>query len=151
MWAWLGAMVALAAGALGFTVLKPDGAPPPPGGPVSAAEVRRLANSFATAYAREDATRLARLLTSDAERVTPRDRQTGRAAVVGEYKRQFQSNLTTGFALEQLQAAGGRTGRATAHYKATYQGVAASTGTMTWVVIRDRGRPRIVLIKALPN
>jgi ketosteroid isomerase-like protein len=151
MWAWLSAMAALGAGALAFTVLKPDGAAAPPGGPVSAAEVRRLANSFASAYAKEDAARLARLLTADAKRVTPNDRQTGRAEVVGEYQRQFQGNRTTGFRLDQLRADGGRAGRATARYKATYQGAAASTGTMTWVVIRDRGRPRIILIKALPS
>jgi ketosteroid isomerase-like protein len=143
-------MVALAAGALAFAVLKPDGAPPPPGGPVSATEVRRLARSFADAYAKEDAARLVRLLTSDAERVTPRDRQSGRTQVVGEYQRQFDGNQTTGFELQDLRADGGRTGRATARYTATYQGAPPSTGTMTWVVIRDRGRPRIVLIKALP-
>jgi ketosteroid isomerase-like protein len=117
---------------------------------VSPAEVKRLANSFATAYKKEDDARLERLLTSDAQRVTPRDRQRGRTAVVAEYRRQFNGNRTTDFQLANLQATGGRTGRATARYTATYAGATSATGTMTWVVIRDRGRPRIILIKTEP-
>ena len=111
----------------------------------------RLANAFAAAYKTENATRLERLLTSDAQRVTPRDRQNGRAAVVAEYRRQFNGNRTTGFQLENLKAAGGPTGRASAHYTATYAGATSATGTMTWVVINDRGRPRIILIKTEPT
>jgi ketosteroid isomerase-like protein len=118
---------------------------------VSASEVSRLANSFADAYAKEDGARLSRLLTSDAQRVTPTDRQRGRANVVAEYRRQFAGNATTGFRLQDLEAQGGSTGRATARYTATYQGAAPSTGTMTWIVVNDRGRPRILLIKTQPS
>jgi len=70
---------------------------------------------------------------------------------VGEYRRQFAANVTTGFRLQDVQAQGGGTGRATARYTATYQGSASSTGTMTWIVINDRGRPRIMLIKTQPG
>jgi serine/threonine-protein kinase len=151
MWAWAAALAAAGAAAIAFVALAPGDSATPPGGPVSALEVERLAGSFAQAYAKEDEARLARLLTSDAQRVTPRDRQRGRTDVVAEYKRQFDGNRTTDFRLAGLQAAGGSTGRATARYTAVYQGAAPSTGTMTWIVIRDRGRPRIILIKAQPS
>lgn len=150
--AWAAALVAAGAAAIAFVALAPgNDAPTPPGEPVSSAEVARLANSFAAAYKTENASRLERLLTSDAQRVTPRDRQNGRAAVVAEYRRQFNGNRTTGFQLENLKAAGGPTGRATARYTATYAGATSATGTMTWVVINDRGRPRIILIKTEPT
>ena len=151
MWAWASALVAAAVAAIAFVALAPGADAPPPGEPVSSAEVKRLANSFAAAYAKEDDARLERLLTSDAQRVTPGDRQKGRNAVVAEYRRQFNGNRTTGFQLEGLEADGGRTGRATAHYTATYSGATSATGTMTWIVIRDRGRPRIILIKTEPT
>jgi ketosteroid isomerase-like protein len=150
-WAWMAALVAAAAAAIAFVALAPGAdEATPPGEPVSSAEVKRLANSFAAAYKKEDDARLERLLTSDAQRVTPRDRQKGRSAVVAEYRRQFNGNRTTDFQLENLQAAGGRTGRATARYTASYAGATSATGTMTWIVIRDRGRPRIILIKTEP-
>jgi ketosteroid isomerase-like protein len=151
VWAWVVAVAAAGAAAIAFVALAPGAQAPPPGEPVSSAEVKRLANSFAAAYAKEDAARLERLLTSDVQRVTPRDRQNGRSAVVAEYTRQFDGNRTTGFKLEDLEAAGGRTGRATAHYTAIYGDSASSSGQMTWIVIRDRGRPRIILIKTEPT
>jgi ketosteroid isomerase-like protein len=145
------ATVGLAAAALAFVVLAPGGAAPAPGEPVSASDVERLANAFADAYAKEDGARLSRLLTSDAQRVTPRDRQRGRAAVSAEYQRQFNGNATTAFQLQGLKADGGAAGRATAHFTASYQGAAPATGALTLVVINDRGRPRIVLIKTQPG
>src|SRR5262249_56398375 len=106
--AWVVALVAAGSAAIAFVALAPgEDAPPPPGEPVSSAQVARLANSFAAAYKTEDAARLERLLTSDAQRVTPRDRQKGRAAVVAEYRRQFEGNRTTDFQLEDLKSAGG--------------------------------------------
>jgi serine/threonine-protein kinase len=149
--AWIAAPVALAAAALAYVAVAPRGGSAAPGDPVSASQVSRLAYAFADAYKNEDGARLSRLLTSDAQRVTPTDRQRGRANVVGEYRRQFAANVTTGFRLQDVKAQGGGTGRATARYTATYQGSAASTGTMTWIVINDRGRPRIMLIKTQPG
>jgi serine/threonine-protein kinase len=149
--AWFAAVVAAGAAAIAFVALAPGPDAPPPGEPVSSAEVERLANSFAAAYKSEDAARMERLFTSDVQRVTARDRQKGRAAVVAEYQRQFNGNRTTGFKLDGLEAAGGRTGRATAHYTASYAGATSASGTMTWIVIRDRGRPRIILIKTEPT
>jgi hypothetical protein len=149
--AWIAALVAAGAAAIAFVALSPRDSPPPPGEPVSSADVKRLANAFAASYADEDQARLSRLLTSDAQRVTPQDRQRGRTNVVAEYKRQFDGNRTTDFKLDGLEAHGGRTGRATAHYTATYAGASPSTGTMTWIVVSDRGRPRIALIKTQPS
>ena len=124
---------------------------PPPGDPVSASEVRRLANSFASAYAAEDERRISRLLTSDAQRMSPTDGQSGRAAVVAAYHGQFARNQTTGFTISGLEAEGGPSGRATARYRASYKGKSDTTGTMIWIVIRERGRPRITLITARPD
>jgi serine/threonine-protein kinase len=151
MWAWVAATVGLAGAALAFAVLSPADAPVPPGEPVSASDVARLANAFADAYAKEDGARLTRLLTSDAQRVTPRDRQRGRAGVVAEYQRQFDGNATTGFKLSDLKTDGGPAGRATARFTASYEGASPATGAITLIVIRDRGRPRIVLIKTQPS
>ena len=153
IWAWLAAAGALAAAALALVFVAPGGsdAPPPPGSPVTESEVTRLANSFAAAYAAEDSARISRLLTSDAQRVFPANRQSGRAAVVAAYKSQFAGQTTKGFELSDLKATGGPVGRATAHYRASYAGAPDTTGTMTWNVIRDHGKPRIMLITARPD
>src|SRR4051794_31868367 len=96
-WLWLAGAGALAAAAVAIAVAPGGGADvTPPGASVSEAEVSRLANSFADAYADEDAARIARLLTSDAKWVSPRGREDGRAAVVAHYKSQFAGQATTG-------------------------------------------------------
>jgi serine/threonine-protein kinase len=151
LWTWASGIVAIAAGVLALAVVPGGAGTPPPGDPVSASEVRRMANSFASAYAEENEQRISRLLTSDAQRVSPANGQTGRAAVVAAYHGQFAGNQTTGFKLADLQAEGGPSGRATARYRATYKGEPDTTGTMTWIVIRERGRPRITLISARPD
>ena len=150
LWA---AMVAVAAfsAALAILVLRDGGAPPAPGGSLSSSEVERLARSFARAYATEDPARMSKLLTSDAQRVTPADRQSGRPAVLAAYKAQFTQNETTGFELGDLQSDGGPAARATARYRATYRGSADTTGTITFDAIRERGKPKIVMILARPD
>jgi serine/threonine-protein kinase len=150
LWAFVAATLALAAAAVGVALL-PDGGTPPPGGPVSAAEVTRLANAFSSAYADENAARIGRLLTSDAQRVLPGDRQEGRAEVVAAYREQFKGSRTTAFELSDLEADGGAAGRATARYRARFAGAPDATGTITWNVIRERGRPRIAQIAARPD
>ena len=151
LWAWISGVVAIAAAALAIAVVPGGAGTPPPGEPVSEGEVRRLANSFASAYADEDEARIARLLTSDAQRVSPTDRQRGRDQVVAAYKSQFARNRTLAFELSDLSAEGGPSGRATARYRVRYQGVGATTGTMTWTVINERGRPRITMIMFRPG
>ncbi len=145
-WLFLGSASVLAAGALALAVVPGGADVPPPGAPVTDAEVERLANSFADAYADEDAARIARLLTSDAKRVSPTDRQEGKTAVLAAYRAQFAASRISNFDLSDLKASGGPAGRATAHYK-----TGATTGTMTWNVIRDHGKPRISQIALVPD
>ena len=68
-WAW---RVALAAGAIGVAAIPSGGDDvPPPGSPVSEAEVERLARSFAARVRDEDAARHPRIITSDAAARAP--------------------------------------------------------------------------------
>jgi ketosteroid isomerase-like protein len=122
-----------------------------PGAPVARGEVSALARAFAAAFAREDAGALQRILARDAERVLPGARQRGRVAVLRAYRGQFADSDTRTFTLEGLQAEGGGAGRATARYRATYAGEADVTGTITFGVRRERGRPRIALVAATPD
>src|SRR4051794_32413696 len=145
-WLFLGGASVLAAGAIAFAAFPAGDDTLPPGAPVSDSEVQRLANSFAAAYADEDSARISRLVTSDVQRVSPSDRQSGRTSVVAAYKAQFARNQISNFDLSQLETSGGSVGRATAHYK-----TGGVTGRMTWDVIREHGRPRISLIALMPD
>jgi serine/threonine-protein kinase len=148
------AAVLAGAGAIAFAVTEVTGAGGDvdpnllPGAPVADGEVERLVHEFADAYREEDAGRLGRLLTRDAERVVPGARQEGRAEVVGSYKSQFADSDTRSFEIEDLEATGGETGRASGRYVATYGDDPDVTGTITFGVLRDRGTPRIALISA---
>jgi hypothetical protein len=136
---------------VGALLLAPGGAVDAgrlPGAPVTDGEVETLAESFARAYGDENGAALGRLLTRDVERVVPGARQTGRAAVLKAYRRQFADSDTRGFELSDVTATGGATGRAGALYRATYRGEPAITGTIVFNVVRDRGTPRIALITA---
>jgi ketosteroid isomerase-like protein len=113
---------------------------------VSEAEVERLANSFAAAYADENSARIGRIITSDAQRVQPDNRQEGRADVVAAYDEQFASNTITDFELSNLEIEGGPVGRATATYR-----TGSTTGTITFDVIREKGKPRIMLVSTVPD
>ena len=119
--------------------------------PVSSSEVERLAKSFASAYGDEDAARISRLLTADVQRTSPDDSQTGRRAVVAAYESQFARNAIKDFKLGDVAAEGGPSGRATAHYTVTYDRAKPTPGQMTWIVINDKGRPRISLIAFRPD
>jgi serine/threonine-protein kinase len=146
-WAWLSGVGAIAAGVVALAVVPGGAETPEPGAPVSAGDVQRMARSFASAYGDENLNRLQRLLTSDAQRTSPDDTQQGRQAVVAAYKSQFAKRRITDFEIgDDLKASGGASGRATAHYTVTYDGAPATKGQMTWIVISDKGRPRIALI-----
>jgi len=151
LWAWAGGFVAAVAAVMAIAVVPGGAGTPAPGEPVSEGEVRRMANSFASAYADEDAARISRLLTSDAQRIFPTDHQRGRTEVVSAYRSQFVGQRTTGFELSDLKVDSGPAGRATARYRVSYEGRRDTTGTMTWAVINERGRPRISLIMAVPD
>ena len=148
-----GVALAAAAGAAAVAVGTGDGidAAARPGAPVARGEVAALARAFAAAYAAENAAALQRILSRDAERVLPNSRQQGRAAVVAAYRGQFDGSETRDFQLEDLRAAGGGTGRATARYRVRYRGESDVTGTIILGVRRERGTPRIALVAATPD
>jgi hypothetical protein len=150
-WAWVSGVGAIAAGAVAIGVVPGGADTPQPGEPVSSGDVERMAKSFASAYGEEDATRISRLLTSDAQRTSPSDSQVGRRTVVAAYKSQFAANTITGMDLDDLSTDGGPSGRASAKYTITYKGAKPTTGRMTWIVISDKGRPRIALIAFRPD
>jgi hypothetical protein len=120
-------------------------------GALTAAEVRDAARSFATAYAHEDDAALRRLLTSGVRRYGTTDVQRGRAAVVGEYHRQFASSDVQDYALTGLEATGGRVGRAAGRYVVTRRGSGAITGRLVLGVVRRDGRAEIDLIATEPR
>jgi len=151
LWAWVSGVVAIAAAAVAIALVPSGADTPQPGEPVSSGEVERLAKSFASAYGDEDAARISRLLTADVQRTSPDDGQTGRRAVVAAYESQFARNAIKDFKLEGLSADGGPSGRATAHYTVVYDGAKRTPGQMTWIVINDKGRPRISLIAFRPD
>jgi ketosteroid isomerase-like protein len=122
-----------------------------PTGPVSAEEVRDVVGRFARAYEREDATALGRTLTADVERVFPGDRQEGRAQVVSAYKTQFASSAVQRYALTIDDAVAGDVGRATGTYRVERRGEPAFGGSITFSVVREKGKPRIALIAAKPS
>jgi len=66
--------------------------------------------------------------------------------VVAAYESQFARNHVKNFDLSGLDAAGGPAGRATARYR-----TGQTTGTMTWTVIREKGKPRITMVTADPD
>ncbi|WP_157592686.1 serine/threonine-protein kinase [Solirubrobacter soli] len=149
--AWASGVGAIAAGVVALGVVPGGADTPEPGAPVSSGDVERMAKSFASAYGDEDAPRISRLLTSDAQRTSPTDSQVGRRTVVAAYESQFNDNAITGMELDGLSGEGGASGRATAKYKISYKGAKPTTGQMTWIVIRDKGRPRISLIAFRPD
>ena len=130
LWAWGSGAFAIAAAVVAIAVVPGGAETPQPGEPVSSGEVERMANSFASAYGDEDAARISRLLTSDAQRVARRTARVGRRG--GRRRLQGPVRATTrstGFELDDLAAEGGPSGRATARYTVTYDGQKPTTGT----------------------
>ncbi len=120
-------------------------------GPMSEDDVRAAAERFAEAYANEDAEALRRALTTDVKRVTPGDEQIGRQAVVAEYRRQFAGTEVRDYRFEDLDAQGGRAGRAEGRYVVTRAGGSPIQGDIVLGVRRENGRARVALIAAEPR
>jgi hypothetical protein len=118
--------------------------------PLSESDVRDVAEDFAEAYEAEDGAALRRTLTPGVQRVLPSGVARGRARVVGEYERQFRSQDTRGYELEDVEARGGRVGRASGAYRVDRKGGDAIEGRIVFGVVRDRGQPRIALIAVTP-
>ena len=97
------------------------------------------------AYATRTPARMSRLLTSDAQRVSParppeRPRRRRRRLPGAS----SPATSTTGFELGDLEAAGGARGPRDRALPGHLRGRRDTTGTMTWDVIRERGKPQIV-------
>ncbi|MDX6727384.1 MAG: hypothetical protein QOK49_2189 [Baekduia sp.] len=122
-----------------------------PTGPLDGNEVRAVAESFAKAYTGEDTAALRRILTPGVRRFGTTDRQQGRAAVVGEYHRQFAGVTIKRFALANLSVSGGRAGRAEGTYTVTRTGAGPITGRIVLGVVRRDGHPAIDLIATEPR
>jgi hypothetical protein len=71
--------------------------------------------------------------------------------VVDQYERQFRSQDTTGYELEDLGATGGRAGRASGRYRVERKDRSAIEGRIVFGVVRDHGRARIALIAVTPT
>jgi serine/threonine protein kinase len=120
-------------------------------GAVTATDVRDAVDAFATAYTREDADALSRLLARDVSRVTPSDAQRGRESVVREYKRQFAANPTERYVLTDVSVRSGALGRASGRYVVSRERRGPITGQVAFGVQREQGRPRVGLIAATPD
>ena len=142
-----GVVLAVAVALAGLLALDPG----EESGALTAAEVREVADSFASAYAREDGEALRALLSADVSRITPADSQRGRAAVVREYRGQFADNVTQDYRITGLAVRGGAAGRATGRYVATRSGDAPITGRIALGVGRDGDRARVGLIAVTPD
>jgi Protein kinase domain len=118
--------------------------------PLSESDVRDVAEDFAQAYEAEDGAALRRTLTPGVQRVLPGGVARGRGRVVNEYERQFRSQDTRGYELEDLEARGGRAGRASGAYRVEREGGEAIEGRIVFGVVRDHGQPRIALIAVTP-
>src|SRR3954470_15172493 len=110
-------------------------------GPLSAGEVRGVAEDFARAYAHEDSRALRRTLAPDVSRVSPTGVQRGRADVVAEYARQFGDYAVRNYTLGGLTATGGTAGRAGATYTVALAGGSSITGHLVLGVVRDGTTP----------
>jgi hypothetical protein len=121
-------------------------------GPLSAGEVRSVAQSFADAYSDEDDAALRRTLTPAVRRWgTSGAAQRGRVAVVGEYHRQFATSKVQHYALDDLKVSGGTAGRAEGRYTVTRAGAPPITGRIVFGVVRRDGKAAIDLIATEPR
>ena len=119
--------------------------------PLSADEVRDVAQDFAQAYEDEDGRGLGRLLTRDVQRVLPSGVARGRARVVREYQSQFRAQDTQHYELDDLDVQAGRAGRASGNYRVDRDDGEPIEGRIVLGMVRDRGEPRIGLIAVTPK
>ena len=119
--------------------------------PLSADEVRDVAQDFAQAYEDEDGKALGRLLTRDVQRVLPSGVARGRTRVVREYRSQFRAQDTQHYTLDDLEVQSGRAGRASGSYRVERNDGDPIEGRIVLGMVRDRGEPRIGLIAVTPS
>ena len=119
--------------------------------PLSADEVRDVAQDFAQAYEAEDGQALGKLLTRDVQRVLPSGVARGRTRVVREYRSQFRAQDTQNYELDDLEVQAGKAGRASGSYRVERKDGEPIEGRIVLGMVRDRGEPRIGLIAVTPR
>jgi serine/threonine-protein kinase len=123
----------------------------PPSGPLRATEIAGVVRAFASAYAQRDPRALDRLLARDVTAVTPGAVERGRAAVLGDYERQFADSSISGYAVADVQTRPGWVGRASAQYAMLRAGRPDLSGELTLGLERIAGRAEIGLIITQPR
>ena len=118
---------------------------------LSADEVRGVAQDFAAAYGDEDLGALSATVARDVQRVGPDGDQRGRAAVLAVYRRQFAAGEIEGYELDDLEVVPGSAGRAGGSYVVRRKDADDIKGRVAFGVVREAGRPRIVLISTQPE
>ena len=147
----LGLALAGAAVATATNLLSGVGGAAQTSGPLTADEVRGVANDFAEAYGNEDSAALRSTLTRNVRRVLPGGVTSGRDAVVREYRRQFADQATKDYEIDNLEVEPGRAARATGDYTVTRDGRPPIHGRLVLGVVRENGEPRIALMTATPT
>jgi hypothetical protein len=124
-------------------------ASPRPPGPLTATEINRTVQAFATAYSNRDARALAAVLAPDVVRAgTSGAVVRGRTVVLKQYEAQFSS--ISGYAVGDVRVQPGWAGRASAHFTLLRGGQPAGSGDVTFGIERVGDRPAIGLIATRP-
>src|SRR5262249_24553716 len=115
-------------------------------GPLSVSEVTGAARAFASAYGSHDPSALPAVLAPDVTRISTTVTERGRAAVLAEYARQFRTDPSHSYKLEDPAIVAGTVGRLAAHYTVLLKHGGTITGRVVFGVKRVNGRPKIGLI-----
>ena len=153
LWAWASGVVAIAAAAVALAVV-PGGADTPQPGEPRLLERGRADGELVRLRLRRRG-RGPHLAAADLRRAArrPTDRQTGpRATSSPPTRASSRASAITGFELDGPLGRGRPVRpRHRALHASTYDGRAPTTGQMTWIVISEKGRPRISLIAFRPG
>jgi serine/threonine-protein kinase len=145
--ATLAVLIAAAAVILALHTSKPK-----PLRPFSVGQVSAVVEQFASAYSARDPAALRRVLAPDVMRLDPSGVEHGAAAVLADYRSQFDTRpLPTGYSVADMIVSGGWVGRASGTYRVALRGGTTLSGRVTFAIQRIDGRPRIGLIVTQAN
>jgi predicted Ser/Thr protein kinase len=115
--------------------------------PLSRTEVSSVVDAFAAAYSGRDSTALSKLLAPNITREDPSGVQHGAAAVLADYRRQFNTKpVPLSYRVSRLVVTGGWVGRASGTYTLKLRDGTSLTGHVVFAVQRIGGTPMIGLI-----